>query len=230
MARSFGLVDDKVAEADFFLQRISDSDRDFFAFRCYVSAFASSARSITFALKSVLTGIDRFDAWYVDRQKRLRDDRLARFFHEFRRVSQHIGVNPVSGGATGPDRKRLHFFMSEPDLPNVPDCDVETACRDYFLALIELVYECYLEFGPVIDGQQYFTEGNFSRLGKTFEDAVEELGFPRDWMDAIRESAREPDRWRILRSQADGCLINSLFEKYLGKSVPHPDSETESHS
>jgi hypothetical protein len=229
MARSFSLVDQKVAEAEFFLQRISDSARDFFAFRCHVSAFASSARSITFSLKSVLSGIDCFDAWYTEREKRLRDDRLARFFHEFRRVSQHIGVNPVGGSTGGPSSKRLYFFMPAPDLLEVPDDDVETACRDYFRTLIGIVYECYLEFGPVIDGQQYFTEENFERLGKTFEDAIEELGFPRDWADAC-QVLPESDRWKVLRRQADGCEINGLFEEYLGKTVPHPDSNTESHS
>ena len=128
MARSFGLVDEKVAEAEFFLDKIPDCEYDFFALRCYLSAFASSARSITFALQSVLTGTDNFDKWYQSRQESLRKDKLARFFHEFRTVSQHIGDNPVGGGSVGHGQKTRYYFTPISDLPNVPESDVESCC------------------------------------------------------------------------------------------------------
>jgi hypothetical protein len=219
MARSFGLVDGKVVEADFFLGKIPECGYNFFALRCYISAFASSARSITFALQSVLTGTDRFDKWYQDRQARLRKDTLARFFHEFRTVSQHIGENPVGAGSSGPGQKTRYYFTPRPDLPNVPEQDVESCCRLYFHTLVDLVFDCYIEFGPVIDAHQYFTAENFERLGKTIEDAEEELGFPRGWTD-IGDPESIAYRWQALQDTTTGCQINHLFERYLGKAVP----------
>ena len=62
--RSFGLVDHKIAEAEFFFTEISKCGFNFFAFRCYVSAFVSSTRSVTFAIQASLRGLVGFDGWY----------------------------------------------------------------------------------------------------------------------------------------------------------------------
>src|SRR5437016_9435765 len=99
MPRSFGLVDTKVQEAEYFLDRILTEDLDFFAVRCDTVAFAAAARSITFVLQASLTGVARFDEWYSARQAELRNNPLAKFFHDFRRVSQHIGDNAIVGGS-----------------------------------------------------------------------------------------------------------------------------------
>jgi|GEM_PF-3631635 len=44
MARSFSLVDQKLAEADFFLEKLKEAGFDFFAVRCYASVFTTAAR------------------------------------------------------------------------------------------------------------------------------------------------------------------------------------------
>lgn len=116
MSRMFGLVDTKVQEAEYFLDRILDADLDFFGVRCDAVAFAAAARSITFAMQSSLSGFAEFDKWYASKQKDLRNDPLARFFHEFRRVSQHIGDNAVNGGSYT-DGKSLFYFGPLPDIP-----------------------------------------------------------------------------------------------------------------
>src|SRR5215203_1947773 len=99
MSRSFGLVDSKVQEAEYFLDRILEADQFFFGVQCDAVEFVASARSITFAMQSSLAGISEFDAWYAVKQVELRKNPLAKFFHEFRRVSQHIGENVVVGGS-----------------------------------------------------------------------------------------------------------------------------------
>jgi hypothetical protein len=181
----------------------------------------SSARSITFALQSVLTGVENFDVWYKSQQTNLRKDVLARFFHEFRTVSQHIGDNAVGGGAFGQGKKPLYYFTPTPDISNVPENDVESCCQIYFQTLLNIVFDCYVEFGTVIDAQQYFTSDNFEQIGKTIEDAEEELGFPRGWTD-IGEPESFAYRWQSLRDTTSGCQSNHLFEKYLSKTIPIP--------
>lgn len=220
MARSFDLVDLKVAEAEFFLERIPDCGYDFFAVRCYVSAFVSSSRSITFALQACLRDYEGFNAWYQERQNCLKQDPLAKFFNDFRRINQHIGDNVVSCGAGGPGRKTLYFFAPTVDLPVVPSEDVESVCRKYFLTVLDLVYSCYLDFGPIVDPKQHYTEEHFSRMGKTVEDAEEELFGVRGWT----EVSGYPDkyRWQALRDSMPGCQINHIFDTYLQKTVPEP--------
>lgn len=223
MPRSFGLVDTKVQEAEYFLDRILAAEQDFFGVQCDAVAFAASARSITFSMQASLKGIDEFDEWYAVKQSQLKANRLARFFHEFRRVSQHIGGNAVVGGSRAPGERAVFHFGAGPELPDVPSEDVATACSNYFTLLLEVVYECYVSFNPLINGQWRFTKDHFLKIGKDIEDAEAELGFPRGWgkVSGFDESIR----WKYLRRQADGCNIQSQFEQWLGKRVPHPDDE-----
>jgi hypothetical protein len=223
MTRSFGLVDYKVQEAEYFLLELERLGKqiNFAAVQFCVSAFVSAARSITFAMQASLKGHPKFEPWYESRQQELRADPLAKFFHDFRTVTQHIGANVVGGGSNRKG-KTLYYFVACPDLPTVPEQDVISACETYFTAILQMVYDCYVELGPVVDGQQYFTKENFAALGKTIEDAEEALGFPRGWTD-IGRSDIEPYRWQVLRQQADGCLIEEQFERWLDKSLPRPE-------
>lgn len=220
--RSFGLVDHKVAEAEFFLVRLGGCDLDFFAARCYANAFVAAARSITFSLQAVLGKTDGFLSWYAEQQKRLSADPNAKFFHRFRTVSQHIGENLVSGGSSGPGRTTTFWFMPTPDVKEVPRDDVFTACENYFKALLAIVFDCYLKFGPLIDAHQRYTAEYYALLGKNIEDAEEDFGMPRGWTD-FGDSTSLPYRWQLLRDQSAGCEINRLFETYLGKSTSRPE-------
>lgn len=222
MRRSFSLVDHKVAEAAFFLGKIPDCGYDFFGVQCYVSAFASSTRSITFALQSVLSGLDVFAEWYEMRRQELRGDPLARFFHEFRRVNQHIGENLVNNISGGPGEPTRYWFTPTDDVPHVPNDDVHTSCKKYMVTITSLVYDCYIEFGPHIDGHQRYTEDYFWSIGKTITDAEEEIGFPRGWTD-IGDSHAEAYRWQAIRDNVIGCEINHIFDEYLGKTTPIPE-------
>jgi hypothetical protein len=222
MTRHFGLVDYKVQEAEFFLLETHRhaNKLSFLNVQFCTAAFVSSARSITFAMQSCLNGNHQFDAWYAPRQEFLRKNPLARFFHDFRRVTQHIGENVVSGGSHSKAGTK-YYFLPCLDLQVVPDTDVITACDAYFCMVLSLVFECYVDLRTIIDGQWYFTEENFRKLGKTVEDAEEELGFSRGWTD-INQPDIEPYRWELLRKQADGCGIEEQFDTWLDKELERP--------
>ncbi len=223
MSRSFGLVDSKVQEAEYFLNRILNAKFDFFGVQCDAVAFTAAARSITFAMQASLKGIPEFDKWYLLKQNELRADPLAKFFHEFRRVSVHIGDNAVVGGSYG-NGKPLFYFGALPELPKVPDLDVASACSQYFKSNLMLVYECYTTFPTLINGQWRFTKEFFSSLGKSIEDAEEEIGLPRGWSSV--SGFDENTRWKYLRKEVDGCNIERQFYEWLGNTLQRPDDET----
>lgn len=222
MSRSFGLVDSKAQEAEYFLCRILESYSGFFGVQCDAVAFTASARSVTFAIQSSLKGVKGFDEWYETKQEQMRADPLAKFFNNFRRVSQHIGENVVVGGSSTNDGFVYHFGEI-PEIKFVPDLDVATACEKYFKSILELVYECYITFPTLINGQWRFTKQYFHSLGLTIEDAEQEIGLPKGWSGV--SGLEENVRWKYLRMEVDGCNLQSIFEEWLGKRVPHPDDE-----
>jgi len=205
MPRSFGLVDDKLFEADFFFDQLRTT-RDFFAARCYFSAFTAAARSVTFAMQSCLSDVPGFAQWYAACQDRLRADPVAQFFQRARTESQHVGINPVSAGSF--DRESARFFA-----PSAPEQDVHLAARKYMTLLVRLVRECYDTFGTTIDPDQYYTIANLAVRGLSIEDVEEELGFPRGWTDL--PGASNADRLHALRREVPMSTVSTLFDKYL---------------
>ena len=91
-----------------------------------------------------------------------------------------------------------------------------------FVTILNLIFDCYVNLGPKIDGKQRYTEANAASLGLTIEDAETEMGFPAGWTD-INDPDALPYRWQALRDETVGCEINPIFQEYLGKTTPVPD-------
>lgn len=223
-ARTFDLVDEKLAEADFFLGKLENNLMNFFESRCYFSAFVSAARSVTFALQAVMKSqVDGFEEWYELKQKELKQDPLARFFHDARTKAQHIGLNSVNAGrmarVDGKPMVKLYFQSSTlgASLKNAPPYDVITSCTRYLTTLVSLIHDCYEVFGAEIDPHRYLTEENFRKLNRTIEDAEEEVMGVRGWTDVPGVPLEA--RWQMLRASVPGSEIGWIFEKYLNHSA-----------
>jgi hypothetical protein len=228
--RSFGLVDDKLCEADFFLEKLAacgggrPGDDGWFAAKCYFSAFTSAARSVTFALQSSLSDLPGFSDWYAGKRTEMRADRLATFFNRARTESQHIGFNPVNAGTSGRGSdgrpRELYWFADVGGAGmELPQEDVVTACHAYMVNLVRLVYECYLVFGEDIDPAQYYTLNNLRRRGVSIEDVEEEFGYPRGWTGL--PGATDAQRLEVLRrTSMPDSGIDPIFDKYLEKVRP----------
>ena len=230
MFRSISIVEYKVQQAQFFLEKISQVELDFFAVQCFVDAFVGAARGITFSMQAVLGDVPGFAEWYATRQATLKGDTVCQFFNQYRRVSTHIGDTVVRGGMSARNQSGepvvKYFFMPVPDLPDVPEQDVLSICTDYFRVLLKLVYDIMMDFKYQLDDRWYFTKENFHGMGKTVEDAEKELGFPRGWT-GIGDVFPECERWRVLRrTQTVGCQLNELFLRYLGNTIQGPDDDT----
>jgi hypothetical protein len=231
MARSISIVEYKVEQARFFLEQIAQPDLNFFAVQCFADAFASTCRTITFSMQAVIGEVDGFKEWHTAQMEMLKKDRLSQFFNAYRIALIHIGDTVVREGTTFTDhngkRRTQYLFAPIPDLPDVPDEDVVSACTSYFIKLLNLVYEAFATFCCQLDDRWYYTEENFRRMGKSFEDAVAELGFPRGWAAAASQFP-EAEKWRVLRrSQTVGCQLNDAFQSYLSKIIRGLDDVSE---
>lgn len=235
MARSFGIVEEKLREAEFFLDQLRRTSRLSFEAKFFFSAFVSAARSVTLAIQASLRGVPGFEQWYEGARTRLKTDPLAPFFVEIRNEVVHTGINrldqvtldhlreDLAQGLYGQGRSHVLVL---PD-PNLPDAtvlvDALQACTAYFSSLVSTVYDCYCQFKTFVDPRWYFTEDNFAAMNRNLVDAVVELGFPPEWAACAPPG---PSAWKVLRSQQPACQINDLFNSYLGRFISDPD-ETE---
>jgi len=224
MDHSFDTVDEKVAETEFFLQHMASAGTDMFAFKCYLSAYLSASRTITLALQQ-FRDLPGFDTWYEPHRGRLKVDPMAKFFLDARNSHVHGGPYPLSGGRFHAGEAH-YFFTQERGRTGVPVSDMVTACRQHFVGLLEIMYDCYVQLGVHIDLHQYFTREHFATDGRTIDDAEVEV---RGWVmeSLIEEGYDEDARWHDLRSRVQGCGINDLFFSYLGRPTPQPTEPEE---
>lgn len=232
MTDSFGVVEDKAFEAEYFLKRLQESSRMSFEASCFFSAFVSASRSVTFSLQAAMSGVAGFDDWYEEARKSLQADQLAKYFVEVRNDVVHKGRSPLNRVPLEHIREHLSRQMFSRDCPHVlaiSDArkggrlalvDAVSACKEFFTSLLALVFECYSTFRTVVDPRWYFTEQNFISRGRTLEDALSELGYPSCWGQLAPSGV---GAWEALRKQQPPCLLNPLFEEFLGQAVTDPD-------
>lgn len=223
MARSVSIIDYKVQQADFFLEKLGSCELDFFAAQCYADAFVSACRSITFSVQSVCRELPEFGSWYTREQEQMKSDDLCSFFNRYRTASIHIGETPVLAGA-GRNGEHYFFFMPTNDIPKVPEVDVISACRDYFRTVLGLVHRMYVRFPAELDDRWHFTATHYTSRNLSIEDAEESLGYPRGWTRITGSEEELIERWRLLRyTGTSGPVIQDIFFKYLNQVVKGPD-------
>lgn len=232
MAHSFGVVEEKLLESEFFLRHFQESRPATVESRYYFSAFVSAARSVTFALQFSLNGIEGFEEWFVQAQQILKADALAPHFVQIRNGIEKKGVNPLN---VVPQTHLREYMFSQ--LVNrssshtmvLASARSETASGlinsraatdSYFRLLASLVFGAYDKFKTIVDPRWYYTQESFEAQGRTLADAVVELGFPPSWA-AVAPNGQ--DAWRVIRAQQPACALIKLFRSYLGKVVVEPD-------
>lgn len=222
--RTFDHVDNKVSEADFFIEKMEALDFNWFAMRCYFSAFVSSSRSVTFAMQASMNGVDGFQEWYAKIQVELRENSIARFFHNCRTDDQKIGFNQIVGGIAR--NGKMIYRFGEPDpgrYEYIPESDVLTTCKIHMTTVCGVVDRAYSDFGLEIDPDQRFTPSGMAKLGLSLEDLEESLGFPRGYTD-IEWAGEDKNLLRLehLRKEIPGSGVKLLLSKYLGRELTYP--------
>lgn len=222
MSRSFGIVEQKIEESEFFLSKIKESleeGRVYDEAPFYLSAFASCTRSITFTIQASISDIPDFNKWYQVQQEKLKSNKLASFFLEARNRSQKIGYDLIGGGSSytneNGDSKMYYYFQifnCSNQLSYVPKEDVLTCCIEYFKILLTVVMDCYKEFGKLIDPEKFFTIKNLLETNKRIEDFEEQAGYPRGWTKIPNLTIEE--RVDLIKRHHPMPKIDWIFEKY----------------
>ena len=223
MARSFGIVEKKLEESEFFLTKLEEtidswpmSEEPQF----YLSAFASATRSITFTLQASISDIPEFKEWYKKHQELLKASKLARYFLEARNLSQKVGYYLIGRGKSyktgNGEHKMLLFFQhfSDSQLDYIPEEDILTSCKTYFKLLLNLILDCYKVFGSIIDPELFFTYENLMNTNKSIEDFEEQAGYPRGWTNLPDFSIH--DRIELIARNQPKPTIDWIFKSYLG--------------
>lgn len=224
--RTFGNVDNKLEEADFFLERISSKETGWYEVRFFFSAFVSSCRSVSFSMQASLKGLENFDEWYDQRRSELRENSLARFFLECRNENQKVGSNQIMGGAMR-NGGLLFFFGPLEDEQKIvtPTIDVVSACEEYMKLMCELVDRAYQDFGLAIDPDQIYTPEGLQTLELTLEDVEAELGFPRGYTDIEWPNEDKfEQRLSLLARNIPRSSVKPLLRKFLKRKLTYRDS------
>ncbi|MBL8999101.1 MAG: hypothetical protein JNL44_17600, partial [Gemmatimonadetes bacterium] len=193
MARSFGIVDQQLHEADFFLERLCAAGMDVFAVRCYLSAFLAATRNVTFAMQKAMKGVPGFSEWYAARIEELERDPEARFFKEARNEAK-LGISVYAGGSMthgGGNETVIRHWFSSTEKAQAPEVDVETACRAHMKRIAEIVLDCYDTLAIYIDPHGALTLDAIRTRGMSVEDLEEELGFARGMSTFFAEGEQE---------------------------------------
>ena len=202
---SFLLVEDRLLEAEYFLNRLHLLYFAEFAYE--LNAFLSAARSVTFLLQKEMRSVPGFDHWYGDRTLEMRNDPAMKFFKEARNFSQKEG--PVSlvgmGGLLAGEEKSMSYQFARHGTSGPEQLigrDVIECCREHLGKLAGIVLACADAFPLHSCPRRAVTVEGLRELCLELSDIETMLGLPRGWVDVPNIPYEE--RVRILQEQFDG--------------------------
>lgn len=235
MVHTFEAVEMKLAEADFFLDKLAEEQSISIA-NFYFSAFVTAARSVTFTLQAVMNRVPGFAKWYAGWQAKMKEDSICRFFLTYRNDVQKVGEMALTTGTVvrgeGKKLKAVHFFGRSIDTgkeirlneqfgralrrsmkqDSASEQDAVELSNRYMRQIVTLVADCLSKFAVLIDPEMLFTEAGLAANGRTVEDVEEDLGFPRGWT-AIPGASVEK-RLELLRAGTQRSPVHALVKKY----------------
>ena len=221
--RSLLLVEEKLLEAEYFMNRLHLLLFAEFAYE--LNAFLAAARSVTFLLQKEMRAVPGFDDWWSDRTAEMGNDPAMKFFKESRNFSQKEGrVSVVGTGgllASGEKWMSYQFAQYQNSVPEqLIGRDVIKCCQEHLGKLAAIVLACAEAFPLHSCPRRAVTVEGLEELCLELSDIERMLGFPRGWTDVSEIPYKE--RVHILQEQFDGVDFERIgaIAKYAPESVP----------
>lgn len=215
------IVSQKIGETDYFLEQLRKSHSWDDEFNYNFSAFVSALRSITFSLQFVMKKYPNFEEWYKIRQERLRDNKLAKAFVEFRNHAQKTGIIPIAKERSlteGIFYEIPQFYIpTNSEIKECPSGNIIELSEKCLIEILKVVGECYIDFDVYIDPRALFTNKALEKLNWSIEDIEEFYGLPRGYTDmdyGDEELSNSQIRLELLKSQGGDETLQYYLDKY----------------
>jgi hypothetical protein len=186
MRKPFWLIDGKLREAHFFLEKLRHAP-DLDDARFYFSAFTSAARSITYSLQCCIKGLPDADLWWEEQRERLKKDVIAKYFHSVRNQMNHVGLNPLQTRTHSLTMPHPDFLLAD---DKAPELNVLKAADQYMKLLTDISAFAYSKFWKFLDLPLSLTLEDFHGKGLNFEELEEELGLPPGYFQGLPDITR----------------------------------------
>src|ERR1043166_2964389 len=183
MRKPFWLIDGKLREAHFFLEKLRYAP-DLDEARFYFSAFTSAARSITYSLQCCIKGLPDAEAWWEAQRRKLIRDSIAKYFHSIRNQINHVGLNPLQTRSHSLTMPHADYLLGD---DKAPELDVLKAAAHYIKLLTDISASTYNKFWKFLNLPLNMTPDDFRARGLNFEEVEEEFGFPSGYFAGVND-------------------------------------------
>jgi len=186
MIKPFFLVEEKFSEAEFFLDKLTNSRNNITELKYYFNAFVSAARNTTFVLQFVMEEVPGFKAWWENESNK--NDPLAKYFNSKRiKITHKSGDSGIGALGFYNDEKgeRIPIPLLFPNHPPIIDpsdiksYDVVSNSQKYILWLKEIIEKTKFQFNNQIYQQGIFDKEYINKTNLTIEQIEELLGYPK---------------------------------------------------
>lgn len=210
------IVEEKIFEADFFLEKLKDcKGTQLREARFNLSAFITAARSVTFTLQKSLSGVDGFDAWYEQQRERMKNNKLSSFFLNARNLAQKVGHYHINGSSIEGGKNEFLFIDFTKSYDYIPEEDIVTAAQKHLTFLTEIIYDCFKKFGDIIDPDKYYSKEALGKRGQTVKDVELEVWGYTKWTGM---GMSEDESLHYILQHMVKSPMDELFIKYLRKT------------
>lgn len=209
------LVEERLFEADYFADRMPQSDPTVFQYQ--LNAWLSACRAVTnlveIELKPRAPG---FRTWWKEKFATFLEDESATFFVNLRNYSFHEGKVSIVGGAVRSESGLGWAYRFAATADPVPKAlwerDVVDCCREHIARLAQLVLDCVERFPfHACPRVGLSSLAGLKALGLELDELDALVGLPRGWTN-VGSDLPDDQRLALLADRVDALDIPKIQE------------------
>jgi hypothetical protein len=172
--KPFWLIDGRLREADFFLERFA-ACQDLEEGRFMFSAFVTAAVAVRDAIYTTLARLPGAETWWRSKCRWLEAQPRFKYFEGVRNDIQHQGLNPLQGLSQSMVSVSVSFYLAD-DSPD--GREAVPAAQRVMALLVSVAKEAYSHFWASLDLPSSYSLEDLARTGASLEQIEAEFGLP----------------------------------------------------